>query len=326
MGTFDWRNRLQVDLPFRMAQHDPSNGDGTDLTTDGDMEASGTASWTAGNSATLSKESGTRTGGVGSQVLRVTRNGVNNPYTRLTASILTIGRQYRITGWARSDTNVAPSVLDSGAVYVWTGTTSGAWESFDAVFTAVGTNPYFWVPATIDGQYCEFDDVRVELLESRTLNVGQLGRTGPQLLADGDMERADVGAWTALSATLTKDTGVYVGGAQSLKNTTTGAGNGAARQSPLTVGTRYHATGYARGDGSGYPRVYNAGTLLWTGAPTASWQYFDLVFTAGAVEFDLYTMNGGVAGRYTHWDNVSVTEVGTHAVLADGYTAASMPT
>ena len=121
--------------------------------TDGDMEASGVTAWTAGGGATLSKQ--TTNPKEGNQVIRIVRTGFNSHAAQL---ILTIGKMYRITGWARGDGTNIPTVYDTGAL--WTGGVSTDWQYFDKTFTAAGATLYIRTAATV-GNYSEFDDIQV---------------------------------------------------------------------------------------------------------------------------------------------------------------------
>jgi hypothetical protein len=126
---------------------------------DGAMEAADTSYWASGNSATLSKEAGTPHGG--SLCLRCARNGTNNPYFVKTGTTI-IGKTYRLRGYVRSDGTAIPLVYDSGAVLLFTGTTSTSWQAFDATYVAVGLAPYFWVNTSSGTTYCEWDDITLE--------------------------------------------------------------------------------------------------------------------------------------------------------------------
>ena len=102
------------------------------LLIDGNMESDGTGSYSAGNAATLSKET------VGTdQVLRVAYNGSSNPYARQT--ILTSGRTYNVIGSARGDGSKFP-VLQCGGSNKWVGTNSTSFQDFDVTFTATATD------------------------------------------------------------------------------------------------------------------------------------------------------------------------------------------
>lgn len=128
-----------------------------------------------------------------------------------------------------------------------------------------------------------------------------------ELLADGDMEAAGTGSWSAGNgATLTKQPGNAMAGVQVLRVAHGGTANPYAIQNPLTVGTKYRATGFARGDGTGIPRIW-AGADFWTGTAATAWQQFDITFTASNVGFACATTLA-VAG-YCEFDQVSVREV-----------------
>jgi len=132
---------------------------GHQLLVDGDMEAGGVGDWTVINSALLTKEAGTRTGGSGSQVLKVATNG--HIYPAAAETILEIGKTYRFKGWVKSDGAATPKVYNGG--YIWTGGTSGEWERYDFEFKAVATQVRFYAITGGSG-YVEWDDVTVELI------------------------------------------------------------------------------------------------------------------------------------------------------------------
>lgn len=142
---------------------------GAEELTDGDMEAATTAAWTTVD--TISKETGTRTGGSGVKVLRIARNINNNPNAKQT--VLTIGKRYRATGWARSDGNATPRLL-ALAVF-WTGTTSTSWQSFDVEFIATNTGVFLQSLTATGTEYTEWDDVSIT--EVNPLNGDHTGVT-----------------------------------------------------------------------------------------------------------------------------------------------------
>lgn len=123
---------------------------------DGDMNQTGVASWTA-VTATLSKQSGAPYSGRLS--LRVVGAGGNVGWARQ-ARIIS-GREYNITGWAKSvDASSAPRIRDTGATR-WTGTSSTSWQAFDVTWTAGSTGDIDLGSDTVDGSV-EFDAVRLE--------------------------------------------------------------------------------------------------------------------------------------------------------------------
>ena len=128
----------------------------TNVIVDGDMEAAGTGSWTAVNDAILTKT----TEGVqqGSQALRITYDGTSNPFAY--QDILTVGKYYKITGFARGDGTYPPRVR-IGTQNLWTGTSDSTWQKFEidyveAMFTEL------WLYNNVSGAgWAEFDDVYV---------------------------------------------------------------------------------------------------------------------------------------------------------------------
>ena len=151
-----------------------NTGDGVMLGTDMNMEAADTSAWTAQNSATLTKETGTRTGGSGTKVLRIAYNGVNNPGASQ-SSLLAAGKYYRITGWARGDNTGVPRFYYSGgsSTLVWSGTSSTTWQSFDIIAITGTGNVSFTLTNVISGAgYVEFDDITVQEVDFLTENTG----------------------------------------------------------------------------------------------------------------------------------------------------------
>jgi hypothetical protein len=167
---YSYRNDAVLDLPMRMGQHDPSLSyyNPTNLFTDGDMETAGVAAWTAGGGATLTKQTTDPHGGT--QCLRVAGSG---GYARQV--ILTGGRTYLVTGWARSDGTAVPgvSIQTTPPFPHWTGTNSTSWQYFSFVVTAVGTAVDLNMDASAG--YVEFDNVSCLLAEPVTRDVSGNG-------------------------------------------------------------------------------------------------------------------------------------------------------
>lgn len=109
------------------------------------------------------------------------------------------------------------------------------------------------------------------------------GLPGVEILTDGDCEAADVAAWIVFNAaTLTKSTDSPHGGARALRVARSTTNNPAARVNQ-TAGKSMRIIGYARGDGTRAPRVFDAAAgAVWTGTASTSWQAFDVSYTAGA--------------------------------------------
>lgn len=128
------------------------------LLVDGDMEAAGTGAWTAfGSGATLTKETGSPAPHGGAQWLKVMGPTASSVAAQQT--IQTIGKTYRVVGWATSDGAVLPRILD-GSTFLWTGTTSTAWQPFDVTFVATGTTMRFYAVSP-NGGWTGWDDITI---------------------------------------------------------------------------------------------------------------------------------------------------------------------
>lgn len=117
------------------------------------------AEWTPHTDGILTKELGTRTGGSGSYVLRITSS---NSLSGARKNILTFGKCYKITGWARSNGVGIPRVWVGGAASpYWVGTTSTSWQYFS--FYRIANDSYFYLTNGVDASsYVEFDDVSLQ--------------------------------------------------------------------------------------------------------------------------------------------------------------------
>lgn len=251
-------------------------GPGPEELTDGDMEAVGVAAWPAGNSATVTKQTGTPHGG--SQCLRVAYNAVSDPFAYQVS--ITNGVSYHIDGWVRSDGTAIPRI-NNGTNVLFTGTTSTSWQQVSVDFVG-GASTWVQLFAVISSSgYCEFDDLSVK-------------ETCPD--------------WTAAnSALLTKETTSPHGGSQCLRVAYTSVNNPYAFQSVQTIGRSYTVTGWARGDGgSVYPQVYSGGALLWTGTTSNTWQSFSVDYLAGNAQIRFFAIAS--ASGYAEFDDCSVKE------------------
>ena len=168
---------------------------GSEELTDGNMEAAGVGDWTA-SGATLSKQTGTRTGGSGSQVLRIVDDS-GNPFASQTISS-TAGKRYRITGWARGDGTNAPNANFGGNV--WTGTSSTAWQYFDEETTVTGATTDLQLKSlNTQDKFAEFDDVSVTLanplngdITGATINVSAGSKLKKAYTFDGSGDYSDI--------------------------------------------------------------------------------------------------------------------------------------
>ena len=138
----------------------------------------------------------------------------------------------------------------------------------------------------------------------------QIATNSGNKLVDGDMEGADVSAWTADDSTLTKDTTAPLNeGTKHLRITSTGNTFWAV-QTVATTGVYYRITGAARSvSGSAIPSIaLSSGGTPWAGTTSTDWQEFDVI-TAGngtGIKFGSASSHPGVVD----FDNVKVTCLG----------------
>jgi len=278
-------------VPFGTQQKPSTPDDGADVVADGDMEAVGTASWTAFNAADLAKVAGSPSGS-GTQAMRVTRTTTNDPAAQ--QDVVSIGTTYRCRGWARGDGSGGVPELQMGAGVAWSGTNSTSWQYFDVVHTCNATGLRLQTETSTPGAWTEWDDVTV--VETR------------DLVSDGAMEATGTEEWTSGTATPSKVAGARTGGTGSLILRVAGGNGTYNRQLAIsTVGVKYRVLGWARSlDGVTAPSVTDGLATLWTGTISTSWQYFDEVFTATDNELRLYNLN---AGTGSEWDDVSLIAV-----------------
>lgn len=162
-ALYIYRNTGTTDVSFdnvEVRQVDISSSgdfDGSELVTDGDMEAADTNAWIAQNNATISKETTNPHGG--SQVLRIAYNGTSNPIAAQTGVVET-GKRYRVHGFARSDGVSVPRLYVGTTASIWVGDTSTTWQEFDIETISTGSEFKIYASLSVSG-YVEFDDVSV---------------------------------------------------------------------------------------------------------------------------------------------------------------------
>ncbi|MFA6161586.1 MAG: hypothetical protein WC766_05465 [Patescibacteria group bacterium] len=267
----------------------------------------GTASWAVGNSAGLGKIASSLNGG-GNQALRISCNLTATPMA-IQNSILTVGKRYRVTGWARGDGAFTP-LISLGSTTPFIGSTSANWQKVDVIATvAVSPNLALKSNANVSGGHADFDNITI------TEYKGAVGVTDKQLLVDGNMEASGNVAWGLYTAaTFSKSTDAK-SGKQSFKITATGAGAAKGLTNVLTAGKVFKITGWAKSDGIRIPTIESQTTgSLWTGTTAATWQYINIVtprIVAGtfAARLLLGTNSTGSAGQYILFDDIMVTQM-----------------
>lgn len=167
-GLFSYRNKATV--WYDLAES-TERRDSVEILADYDMEAAGVGDWTAGNSATLTKE--TTSPYAGNQVLRVTRNGVDDPYA---SQAITPARKFQASGWARSDGNALPVARIGSLTINWTGTTSTDWQYFNIVGPASDAAFALGAITSTGTEYVEFDQVELREVHDQTLDKSPNGR------------------------------------------------------------------------------------------------------------------------------------------------------
>jgi hypothetical protein len=101
---------------------------------------------------------------------------------------------------------------------------------------------------------------------------------------DGNAEDTGVTDWTAEnSATLTKNTSTYHGGARSLQVARNGVADPMASQNCLTQYHYYTFSGWTYSDGNAIPVICDDDSktnVYWRGVASSTWQYFEFDFMA----------------------------------------------
>jgi hypothetical protein len=132
------------------------------LLVDGDMEAVGVSAWAAADTV-LTKE--TTDPVKGSRFMRVTAipSGVTE-FPRAQQIVLVSGKQYRFTGFIRSDGTLIPRV--NAGVNVFVGTTSTEWQYFDVTAVATATTVAYVATAAapVGTEYIDVDEMYVSLV------------------------------------------------------------------------------------------------------------------------------------------------------------------
>lgn len=125
---------------------------------DGSFEGDGVANWSA-TAATLTKEPGNRTDGIGEQVLRITATGA--PDGKASETILVVGKTYRVNAWLRGDGTGIPAITFDATYDMWTGTAVAEWQEADVTFVAQSTTFEIKCTNAAAAVYVECDDLTI---------------------------------------------------------------------------------------------------------------------------------------------------------------------
>ena len=248
----------------------------------------------------------------GSQALRVAYTVSGTGYGEQVC--MTIGKPYKVSGWARGDGTANPFVQTGASTGVFTGTTSTSWQYFEKYIVKAG-DQYLYLGASglSAGHYVDYDDVSVIDLTATPTRLLAQPYPLTNKLVDGDMEAADTSAYGSGSAVLSKQAGQRPGslGTKILRIARSG-GNAYAQQPILTVGRRYLVKGWCRSDGTCKPYIDDgSATDVWIGTTSTSWQYVEFEYCPAFTNPRLYSVLGA-DGNYTEWDDVQFYDITTN--------------
>lgn len=148
---------------------------------------------------TLSKESGARTGGAGSRVLRITATEAHPSSVYAQHEIvLEAGKEYRLQGWVRADaTNEFDAdiwtarVVGGAETSIYTMSSVATWTQFDETFTPTHDSYLRFGGHTVDtptGSYWwEYDDITLWKTEDVPTNPVLYWTAGGSATLDKDL-------------------------------------------------------------------------------------------------------------------------------------------
>lgn len=142
--------------------------------TDGDMEAAGTGAWTAAY-GTHSKETTSPKQGIRNIKILATA-GAGWKYPQAYQTVLTVGKTYRLKGWARSDGSQQPRAWSGSDI--WVGTTSNSWQYIDEEFVSGHAIIAFSfnINTPVGTEYVEFDGMTIkEVASSNDITLSARG-------------------------------------------------------------------------------------------------------------------------------------------------------
>jgi hypothetical protein len=126
---------------------------------DGSFEGDSVANWTP-TACTPTLEPGTRTGGIGEQVMRLTATGAAD--SKISEVDLIVGKTYWLSAWAKGDGTAIPAITFDATYDMYTGTASVDWDEVSIAFVAQSTSLELKGTNNAAGLYVEFDDIVVK--------------------------------------------------------------------------------------------------------------------------------------------------------------------
>lgn len=167
LGCWSWRRSF---TPASLAPkwwNDPTNlVDRTYAPSDGDDFEAGVAGWSTLGDASVSSESGTRTGGSGSLVGRLT---VGTTGTSAYDALAIVGNRFLVDAWGKRYTaGTAPKISCPGGPI--TGAYVDGWQELQAEGDAISVNVYLQASVSSAGDVVDFDDLTLTNLSLVSLD------------------------------------------------------------------------------------------------------------------------------------------------------------
>ena len=287
---------------YKVHDHSIQNIAYRNFINDGSTEYSDTSFWSAGNSATLSKDISDFV--YGDQSLRVTYNAVSNAYAYQLLKPVQ-GKRYILSGYGKGYPGGSGFGVKVDGVLTVYGTSD--WYYFERDFVCSDSSEneiqlYNYTNSV--GAYSLFD--HISLTEYGDIFPVRFDRSNS--LIDGDFEDPNTSCFESFNSTVTKITDdVYIGN-KALKVEVLGSGYSQVWQNCLMPGKTYTISGYVKiSDPSLEFRVMDGSTIIWQSSNISGWQVFYVRFIA--TDDDLRFRHLGSVGDYFIIDDVYLQEV-----------------
>jgi uncharacterized phage protein gp47/JayE len=131
---------------------------------DGDMEDPSTSAWSTGTNTSVAKDTSSPYQGDRSLQVFSTVGGWDEPTYVFQVGTLTVGKAYRITGFARNKTGggtLFPRIWNESNRILWRGSSATSWQSFSVDFVAIAQNIWLGYDGLADSTGVNFDLVQI---------------------------------------------------------------------------------------------------------------------------------------------------------------------